>query len=223
MEIDDKQYDFTPRATQALVLAGKEAKRLSHNFIGTEHLILGVVRLGEESSAAQVLKAFDVDLAQIKTETEKHMGQGPEERKGTETPPLTPRTRKVLSLANRERQTLGQTYLGTEHILLGLLREGYGVAARVLRELNVDLEKARQEVLKLTRPLPTTTTGASEKPNLSELRKAAEELLKNPGPRLRHTPRILAALCAVNHIKDDNEREAVFLDVLVFLREKYKK
>ncbi len=211
--------ELTPRAAQVIALARKIATSFNHNFVGTEHIMLGIVRLGDESSAAQILKALGVNLAEIKTKTENLLKQGPEEMKGTETPPLTPRNKKVLSLADKERQALGQTYLGTEHILLGLLREDGGVAAQVLRELNVNIEKARAETLKLAHPLPTATTETPREPNLPELCKVAEELLMNPSLELHCPPRVFAALCAVNHIKNDNEREIVFLNVLMHLRE----
>jgi len=192
MENEDG-YRFTPRAAQVMLLAEREAQRLNHNFVGTEHLLLGIVRLGDESSAAQVLKALCIDLAQIKTETESQLGQGPDQ-KLIGPPPLTPRFKKVLALADRERTSHGHTYLGTEHILLGILREGDGVAARVLKKLGVDLQKVRELC-----PSDLTTPKTTKEPALTELFAAAEELLENPNSRLRTPPRVLAALCGKTH------------------------
>ncbi len=139
--------EFTPRAQQVIrVLAQKEAERFNHPYIGTEHLLLGLIALGE-GVAVSVLERLGVDLDVLRLEVEKSVGQGP----ATQTAgalPMTPRAKKVLALAAGEAQALNHGYIGTEHILLGLLREEEGVAARVMRNLNVDLERARREVLK---------------------------------------------------------------------------
>ena len=138
--------NFTPRAQQVLQLARKEADRFNHNVIGTEHLLLGLVKLGQ-GVAVNVLQKMGLDLETVRMEVEKQVGTGPDQ-KVIGNIPYTPRVKKVLDLARREAKSLNHTYIGTEHILLGLLREGDGVAARILRSLDVDIEQARQEILK---------------------------------------------------------------------------
>jgi ATP-dependent Clp protease ATP-binding subunit ClpA len=138
--------NFTPRAQQVLALARKEADRLSHNFVGTEHLLLGLIAL-RNGTAVTVLEKLGLDLETVRTEVEKQVGTGPDQ-KMIGNIPYTPRVKKVLALAAREAKALNHTYIGTEHILLGLLREGDGVAARVLKNLDVDTEQTRQEILK---------------------------------------------------------------------------
>lgn len=142
--------DFTPRARQVIQLARNEAERFNHQYVGTEHLLLGLIALGE-GVAVNVLEQLGVDLEALRLEVEKAVGQGPE-TKVAGTLPLTPRAKKVLALAKNEAGALNHDYIGTEHILLGLLREEEGVAARVLRNLNVDIEHARLEVLKELNP-----------------------------------------------------------------------
>ena len=137
---------FTPRAQQVLQLARKEAERFNHNFVGTEHLLLGLISLGC-GVAVNVLQKAGLDLQSVRTEVEKQVGIGPD-RKVIGVIPYTPRVKKVLALAAKEAKALNHTYVGTEHILLGLLREGDGVAARVLSSLNVKLEKTRLEILR---------------------------------------------------------------------------
>lgn len=144
--MNEELNNFTPRAQQVLALARQEASRFNHNFIGTEHLLLGLIRLGQ-GVAINVLQKMGVDLQAVRAEVEKLVGTGSEQKISGDIPP-TPRVRKVLALAAKEAKALNHTYIGTEHILLGLLREGEGVAARVLRNLGVDLETARQEVLR---------------------------------------------------------------------------
>lgn len=138
--------NFTPRAQQVLALARKEADRFNHNYVGTEHLLLGLIKLGQ-GVAVNVLQKMGLDLETVRMEVEKQVGSGPE-TKTSGNIPYTPRVKKVLALAGKEAKALHHSYVGTEHILLGLLREGDGVAARVLRNLEVDLERARNEVLK---------------------------------------------------------------------------
>src|SRR5476649_2215231 len=143
---DESMSNFTPRAQQVLALARKEADRFNHNYLGTEHLLLGLIKLGQ-GVAVNVLQSMGIDLETVRMEVEKQSQQGPDQ-KMIGNIPYTPRVKKVLDLAKREAKNLNHTYIGTEHILLGLLREGEGVAAQVLRKLDVDLEQARQEVLK---------------------------------------------------------------------------
>ena len=138
--------NFTPRAQQVLALARKEADRFNHNFVGTEHLLLGLIKLGQ-GVAVNVLQKMGLDLETVRMEVEKQVGTGPDQ-KMIGNIPYTPRVKKVLALAAKEAKQLNHTYVGTEHILLGLLREGDGVAARVLKNLDVDIEQTRQEILK---------------------------------------------------------------------------
>ncbi|HPA16636.1 MAG TPA: ATP-dependent Clp protease ATP-binding subunit [Verrucomicrobiae bacterium] len=138
--------NFTPRAQQVLALARKEADRFNHNYIGTEHLLLGLIKLGQ-GVAVNVLQKMGLDLETVRMEVEKQVGTGPD-TKIVGNIPYTPRVKKVLALANKEAKNLNHSYVGTEHILLGLLREGEGVAARVLKSLDVDIERTRVEVLK---------------------------------------------------------------------------
>jgi ATP-dependent Clp protease ATP-binding subunit ClpC len=138
--------NFTPRAQQVLALARKEADRFNHNFVGTEHLLLGLIKLGQ-GVAVNVLQKLGLDLETVRMEVEKQVGTGPDQ-KMIGNIPYTPRVKKVLALASKEAKNLNHTYVGTEHILLGLLREGDGVAARVLKNLDVDIEQTRQEILK---------------------------------------------------------------------------
>lgn len=163
--------NFTPRAQQVLALAKKEADRLNHNFLGTEHLLLGLIKLGQ-GVAVNVLQRLGLDLEIVRLEVEKKVGTGPDQ-KVLGNIPYTPRVKKVLSLASKEAKALNHTYVGTEHILLGLLREGDGVAARVLKDLDVDIEHTRQEVLKELDP----NYSAPEEPQLSSepAEKAAPE------------------------------------------------
>ncbi len=138
--------NFTPRAQQVLALARKEADRFNHNYVGTEHLLLGLIKLGN-GVAVNVLQKMGLDLETVRMEVEKQVGSGPE-TKMVGNIPYTPRVKKVLALAGKEAKSLQHSYVGTEHILLGLLREGEGVAARVLKNLEVDIERTRNEILR---------------------------------------------------------------------------
>jgi ATP-dependent Clp protease ATP-binding subunit ClpC len=138
--------NFTPRAQQVLALARKEADRFHHNYVGTEHILLGLIKLGQ-GVAVSVLQKMGLDLETVRAAVEKQVGTG-QESKPPGTMPFTPRVKKVLALAGKEAKTLNHSYVGTEHILLGLLREGEGVAARVLKSLDVDIERTRSEILR---------------------------------------------------------------------------
>ena len=138
--------NFTPRAQQVLALARKEADRFNHNYVGTEHLLLGLIKLGQ-GVAVNVLQKMGLDLETVRMEVEKQVGSGPE-TKMVGNIPYTPRVKKVLALAGKEAKALNHSYVGTEHILLGLLKEGEGVAARVLRSLEVDIERTKMEIQK---------------------------------------------------------------------------
>lgn len=137
--------NFTPRAQQVLALSRKEADRFHHNYVGTEHLLLGLINLGQ-GVAVNVLQKMGLDLLTVRTAVEKQVGTGPESKPSGNIP-YTPRVKKVLALAGKEAKALNHSYVGTEHILLGLLREGEGVAARVLKSLDVDIERCRNEIL----------------------------------------------------------------------------
>ncbi|MDE3067743.1 MAG: ATP-dependent Clp protease ATP-binding subunit [Verrucomicrobiota bacterium] len=158
--------NFTPRAQQVLALARKEADRFNHNFLGTEHLLLGLIKLGQ-GVAVNVLQKMGLDLETVRMEVEKQVGTGPDQ-KMIGNIPYTPRVKKVIALAQKEARNLNHTYVGTEHLLLGLLREGDGVAAKVLRNLDVDIEQTRQEILKELDPNfsgeETAIPEAGEKP-----------------------------------------------------------
>ena len=137
--------NFTPRAQQVLALARKEADRFNHSYVGTEHLLLGLIKLGQ-GVAVNVLERMGLELEAVRMEVEKEVGSGPPQ-KSTGNIPYTPRVKKVLALANKEAKALNHSYVGTEHLLLGLLREGEGVAARVLKRLDVDIQRTRNEIL----------------------------------------------------------------------------
>jgi ATP-dependent Clp protease ATP-binding subunit ClpC len=137
--------NFTPRAQQVLALARKEADRFNHSYVGTEHLLLGLIKLGQ-GVAVNVLERMGLELDTVRMEVEKEVGSGPPQ-KAAGNIPYTPRVKKVLALANKEAKALNHSYVGTEHLLLGLLREGEGVAARVLRRLDVDIQRTRNEIL----------------------------------------------------------------------------
>jgi ATP-dependent Clp protease ATP-binding subunit ClpC len=137
--------NFTPRAQQVLALARKEADRFHHNYVGTEHILLGLINLGQ-GVAVNVLQKMGLDLQTVRSAVEKQVGTGPDSKPSGNIP-YTPRVKKVLALAGKEAKALNHSYVGTEHILLGLLREGEGVAARVLKSLEVDIERCRNEIL----------------------------------------------------------------------------
>ena len=129
--------NFTPRAQQVLALARKEADRFSHNYVGTEHILLGLIKLGQ-GVAVNVLERMGLDLDRVRMEVEKEVGTGTAGQ-SIGNIPYTPRVKKVLALADKEAKALNHSYVGTEHILLGLLREGDGVAARVLQGIGAAL------------------------------------------------------------------------------------
>ena len=137
--------NFTPRAQQVLALARKEADRFNHAYVGTEHLLLGLIKLGQ-GVAVNVLERMGLELDAVRMEVEKEVGSGPPQKTAGNIP-YTPRVKKVLALANKEAKALNHSYVGTEHLLLGLLREGEGVAARVLKRLDVDIQRTRNEIL----------------------------------------------------------------------------
>lgn len=137
---------FTDRARRVVVLAQEEARMLNHNYIGTEHILLGLIHEGE-GVAAKALESLGIALEGVRQQVEEIIGQGQQAPSGHI--PFTPRAKKVLELSLREALQLGHNYIGTEHILLGLIREGEGVAAQVLVKLGADLNRVRQQVLQL--------------------------------------------------------------------------
>jgi ATP-dependent Clp protease ATP-binding subunit ClpC len=137
---------FTDRARRVVVQAQEEARMLNHNYIGTEHILLGLIHEGE-GVAARALESLGISLEAVRRQVEEIIGPGQHAPSGQI--PFTPRAEKVLELTSREAQQLGHNYIGTEHILLGLIREGEGVAAQVLVQLGADLNRIRQQVIQL--------------------------------------------------------------------------
>jgi ATP-dependent Clp protease ATP-binding subunit ClpC len=150
---------FTDRARRVVVLAQEEARMLNHNYIGTEHILLGLIHEGE-GIAAKALESLGISLDAARQQVEEIIGQGQQAPSGHI--PFTPRAKKVLELSLREALQFGHNYIGTEHILLGLIREGDGVAAQVLVKLGADLGRARQQVISLLQgPLEEEFTSAA--------------------------------------------------------------
>ncbi len=171
MDNNDERFgfamnNFTPRAQQVLILAKREAKRFGHNYVGTEHLLLGLIKLGQGVAVA-ALEAMGLDLETVRYEVEKHSGPSQNVKQEGD-PPLTPRVKRVLALAAKEARALNYNYIGTEHLLLGLLREGDGVAAKILSSLNVDADAVRGEVMKALDPNYLPPEAQSEKPDQGE-------------------------------------------------------
>ncbi len=150
---------FTDRARRVVVLAQEEARLLNHNYIGTEHILLGLIHEGE-GVAAKALESLGIALEGVRSQVEEIIGQGQQAPSGHI--PFTPRAKKVLELSLREALQLGHNYIGTEHILLGLIREGEGVAAQVLIKLGADLNRVRQQVLQLLSGYQGKETAAAE-------------------------------------------------------------
>ncbi len=167
---------FTDRARKVLNLARQEAQRFNHSYIGTEHLLLGLVKEGS-GVAASVLESMDVDLRRVRAEIEKMVQPGPDTAQAG-SPPLTPRTKKVLDYAMEEAQQLGHSYIGTEHLLLGLLRETEGVAAKILMNLGLKLEDVREKVLDLLGS--DAGGGGGQAPEATEKRPTREGKTKTP-------------------------------------------
>ncbi len=174
---------FTERARRVIILAQEEAKRLNHSAVGTEHILLGIIREGE-GVASKVLESLNISPDRVRTEIESAIGRG--ERTPYEEVAFTPRAKKVLELALDEARRLGHNYIGTEHLLLGLIREGEGVAARVLEAMGADLERVRAQVVYLLGEEGTTsyTKQTSKTPTLDEfgrdLTKLARETKLDP-------------------------------------------
>ena len=194
---------FTDRARRVVVLAQEEARLLNHNYIGTEHILLGLIHEGE-GVAARALESMGINLEAVRHQVVEIIGQGSQAPSGHI--PFTPRAKKVLELSLREALQLGHNYIGTEHILLGLIREGEGVAAQVLQKLGADLPKVRQTVIQLLSGVqgseeppgpshpPATALGgraahrASDRarPVRAQLHPARQGAQARPGHRSRH-------------------------------------
>jgi len=193
----DKFEKFTERARKVFSLAQEEAQRFNHNYIGTEHILLGLVKEGD-GIAARVLANLGVQLPKVRSAVEFIIGRGDGLVVGD--PSLTPRTKKVIELAMDEARRLKSQYIGTEHLLLGLVREGQGVAAGVLESLGVSLEKVRQQVMQAVSP--------SASP---------QEAVPNPATMMEYTLRLpfeewkkLAEIGVQHHRNlDDLIREAI--------------
>ena len=182
---------FTEKAIKVIMLAQEEARRLGHNFVGTEQVLLGLIGEGT-GVAAKTLKAMGLNLKDARAEVEKIIGRG-SGFVAVEIP-FTPRAKRVLELSWDEARQLGHNYIGTEHLLLGLIREGEGVAARVLENLGIDLNKVRSNVIKMlgetkttagnAAPTATQSSGRSKSPSLDEfgtnLTQAAQEQRLDP-------------------------------------------
>ncbi|SHJ36318.1 ATP-dependent Clp protease ATP-binding subunit ClpC [Geosporobacter subterraneus DSM 17957] len=174
---------FTERAQKVILLAQEEAQQLRHNYVGTEHLLVGLVKEGE-GIAAKVLTNMGVGLEPLKKKIEQVIGIGEEE--GTQLLGFTPRTKRVFELSFAEARRLGHNYIGTEHLLLGLIREGEGIAAKILVDSGVNLAKAREEVMKmLGNPTPrdaetpaSEATGRTTTPSLNEYGRDLTEMAR---------------------------------------------
>ncbi|HHY05319.1 MAG TPA: AAA family ATPase, partial [Thermoanaerobacterales bacterium] len=164
---------FTERAQKVILYAQEEARRLNHNVIGTEHILLGLIREGD-GVAARVLTSMGVDIKDVRSQIEMMIGTGPFAIQG----PIgyTPRAKRVMELAMDESRKLGHNYVGTEHILLGLIREGEGVAAQVLSNLGVSMEKARKEILNLVGQDSKATPGYNQNAKTPTLNQYGRDL-----------------------------------------------
>ena len=184
---------FTDRARKVMQLANQEAQRFNHEYIGTEHILLGLVKEGS-GVAANVLKNLDVDLRKIRLEVEKLVQSGPEMVTMGKLP-QTPRAKKVIEYSMEEARNLNHNYVGTEHILLGLLREQEGVAAQVLMNLGLKLEEVREEVLNLLgHGLEGEEESAGERTGRAESRGEARSKAKSKTPALDSFGRDLTQL-----------------------------
>jgi len=167
---------FTERARQVVVLAQDEARALKHNYIGTEHILLGLLR-EEEGLAARVLESLDITVEEVRAQVARIVGQGDEVTTGQI--PFTPRAKKVLELALREALSLGHNYIGTEHILLGLVRENEGVAARILLDFDADAEKIRNEIIRMLSGPGRRSGGGSASSEKSKSSKLLDQFGRN--------------------------------------------
>src|SRR5215203_2617475 len=187
-------YNFTDRVRKVLQMAREEAARLHHEYVGTEHILLGLIREGEGVAAA-VLTNLNVDLEDIQQKIEETVKKGKAAAAAGPDLPYTSRAKKVLELAMTEARELNHSYVGTEHLLLGLLREEKGIAAQVLTDAGVSLEQSRAETLRLLgSDMPSTQPTASSAPQPSSSSPKAEK--KSKTPALDHFCRDLTQLAA---------------------------
>ncbi|MGH2810099.1 MAG: Clp protease N-terminal domain-containing protein, partial [Actinomycetota bacterium] len=203
---------FTDRARRVVVLAQEEARLLNHNYIGTEHILLGLISEGE-GVAAKALESLGVSLDSVRSQVEEIIGTGSSSPQGHI--PFTPRAKKVLELSLREALQLGHNYIGTEHILLGLIREGEGVAAQVLQKLGADLGRVRQQVIQLL-----SGFGSSQEKGAQ----GAEGAAGSPGgsPILDQFGRNLTALASGNKLDPTIGREKEIERVMQVLSRRTK-
>jgi ATP-dependent Clp protease ATP-binding subunit ClpA len=186
---------FTDRARKVMQLANQEAQRFNHEYIGTEHILLGLVKEGS-GVAANVLKNLDIDLRKIRLEVEKIVQHGPGgEQVVMGRLPHTPRAKKVIDYSVEEARNLNHNYVGTEHLLLGLLREQEGVAAQILMNLGLKLEDVREEVLNLLGATP---------PKHSEVEKPHVVLDQPPEPLTE--AELQAVRARIDHLEEEKER-----------------
>lgn len=188
-------YNFTERVRKVLAMAREEAARLHHEYVGTEHILLGLIREGEGVAAA-VLQNLSIDLDDIQLKVEETVKKGKAATATGPDLPYTSRAKKVLELAMSEARELNHSYVGTEHLLLGLLREEKGIAAQVLTDVGINLEEARRETLRLlgTEMPQTGTAGASATPPPTPASPKADK--KSKTPALDHFCRDLTQLAA---------------------------
>jgi ATP-dependent Clp protease ATP-binding subunit ClpC len=164
---------FTDRARRVVVLAQEEARMLNHNYIGTEHILLGLIHEGD-GVAARALESLGISLEAVRQQVEEVVGRGQQAPSGHI--PFTPRAKKVLELSLREGLQLGHNYIGTEHVLLGLIREGEGVAAQVLVRLGADLNRVRQQVIQELHSYPAEESVAGPGSAAGPSRRWMEEI-----------------------------------------------
>src|SRR5689334_16783977 len=190
-------YNFTERVRKVLAMAREEAARLHHEYVGTEHILLGLIREGEGVAAA-VLQNLNVDLDDIQQKIEETVKKGKAAQATGPDLPYTSRAKKVLELAMGEARELNHSYVGTEHLLLGLLREEKGIAAQVLTDAGVNLEAARAETLRLlgTEMPPGTATQTPATGSPAQQQQAAKGEKKSKTPALDHFCRDLTQLAA---------------------------
>jgi ATP-dependent Clp protease ATP-binding subunit ClpC len=184
---------FTDRARRVVVLAQEEARMLNHNYIGTEHILLGLIHEGE-GVAAKALESLGISLEAVRQQVEEIIGQGQQAPSGHI--PFTPRAKKVLELSLREALQLSHNYIGTEHILLGLIHEGEGVAAQVLVRLGADLNRVRREILLVLHGRPAEEATRAHGPATTP----AEEATRGHGPAI--TPAVRPTQRWMDEIRD---------------------
>jgi Clp amino terminal domain, pathogenicity island component/UvrB/uvrC motif len=182
---------FTDRARRVVVLAQEEARMLNHGYIGTEHLLLGLIH-EDEGVAATALKAMEISLDAVRRQVEAIIGEGQEIESGHI--PFTPRAKRVLELSLREANQMGHNYIGTEHLLLGLVREGDGVAAQVLVSLGADLNRVRQQVIQLLHADAASEPGVPSGGGRGHGRRAGSREIDAVLARLDSADRRLAAI-----------------------------